>query len=29
MEINTEGFENNPIVKEAVKYLVAALQIRE
>jgi len=28
-EINTEGFEKNPIVKEAVKYLIAALQIRE
>lgn len=28
-EMNTEGFENNPIVKEAVKYLIAALQIRE
>ena len=29
VEINTEGFEKNPIVKEAVKYLIAALQIRE
>ena len=28
-EINTEGFSNNPIVKEAIKYLIAALQIRE
>ncbi len=29
MELNMEGFESNPIVKEAVKYLIAALQIRE
>jgi len=28
-ELNTEGFEKDPSVKEAVKYLIAALQIRE
>lgn len=28
-ELNTEGFVNDPMVKRAVKYLVAALQIRE
>lgn len=28
-ELNTEGFENDPMVKEATKYLIAALQIRE
>lgn len=29
VEFNTEGFENDPMVKEATKYLIAALQIRE
>lgn len=28
-ELNTEGFESDPLVKRAIKYLVAALQIRE
>lgn len=29
VELNTEGFASNPIVKEAIKYFISALQIRE
>jgi hypothetical protein len=29
VELNTEGFETDPMVKEAIKYLIAAVQIRE